>query len=76
VSRASMAKIKSPNGIVESVYHSGRYAALVDSRLSTFRYYLSVPSSKVEESRNCLTLEGRTDVAHRNVGNRIPNNAA
>ena len=47
----------------------GCYAALVDSRLSTFRYDLSVPSSRVEESRNCMTLEGRTDVAHRNVGN-------
>jgi hypothetical protein len=53
----------------------GHYAALRDSPLPKFRDNVSVPSSRVKNSK-FLTLEDGTDTLSRNVGKGLPVNAA
>ena len=57
----------------------GYYAASSGIPLPTFRDNVSVPSTRVKKSRkkkDLLTLEDGTDTLSRNVGKRIPLDAA
>jgi hypothetical protein len=50
----------------------GCYAASFGNPLPTFRDNVSVPSSRVKNSDDFLTLEDGTDALSRNVGKGLP----